>query len=137
MGLDLSKSSFLSIIAASSSSCASVLARRSSACRRAAPCFFSVVHTFVEGKADGWWAMLGSMTDAQQQAMYAKWHEMGYHNHSFLPTSPTGLINCLWETKPGTTPEQFQAFIDGPDGPGEGVFTKGFKRLGFEDCSCC
>jgi len=83
----------------------------------AAPIFYTVVHTFNEGKAEAWWTMLATLDLAK---MTQKWNAMGLHNHAFLPTSPTGKINCLWECKDANF--DFQAFIDGPDGPGEGVF---------------
>lgn len=94
------------------------------------PTFFSVVHTFNEGKADQWWQFISSMSPSDWAAMTDKHHALGFHNHSFLPTGPTGVINCLWECKSDVTVEEFQAFIDGPDGPGEGVFVnKSFKVM--------
>jgi len=94
-----------------------------------APCFFTVVHTFVEGKAEAWWSAISSMGEKEWAAMAEKHHALGFHNHSFLPTSTTGVINCLWECQAETTAEQFQAFIDGPDGPGEGVFVNQAYRV--------
>jgi len=84
--------------------------------------FYAVVHEFVDGKAESWWAFLSSLSDADRAAMSAKWSSMGLHNHAFLPSSATGKIHCLWEASPEMTQQAFQAFIDGPDGPGEGVF---------------
>jgi hypothetical protein len=31
-------------------------------------------------------------------------------------------VVCVWEAKDEMAVEEFQTFIDGPDGPGEGVF---------------
>ena len=39
-----------------------------------------------------------------------------------MPAGMPGPINCTWEAKGDCSPEDFQTFIDGPDGPGEGVF---------------
>lgn len=86
------------------------------------PCFFSVVHEFKAGKADDFWGLMNSMSPADWEAMTTKQHSLGFHNHSFLPSSPTGLVNCLWEAKVDATVDDFQAFIDGPDGPAPGVF---------------
>lgn len=88
----------------------------------AGPTFYTVVHKFNEGKAEAFWTAIGGMGPDDWAAMTAKHHALGFHNHSFLPTSPTGVVNCLWECKAATTPEEFQAFIDGPDGPGPGIF---------------
>jgi len=87
------------------------------------PCFFSVIHEFNPGKAAEFWEMIGSFSPADWEAMAKKHHDLGFHNHTFLPSSPTGLVNCVWEAKDSTAVEDFQAFIDGPDGPGPGIFT--------------
>ena len=39
-----------------------------------------------------------------------------------MPTDTTGgLICCIWEAQEGLTKDDMQAYIDGPDGPGEGI----------------
>ena len=50
-------------------------------------------------------------------------YTLGFHNNTFVPTGPTdeSPIFCIWECKSDTSPEAFQAFIDGPDGPGAGA----------------
>jgi len=86
-----------------------------------APCFFSVVHTFVDdAKAETWWAGVKAMTPEDLAAVAEKYHSLGFHYHNFLPSESTGLINCLWECKGETDLEAFQAFIDGPDSPAGG-----------------
>ena len=83
------------------------------------PCFYTVVHTFNEGKAGAWWEAIKTIDMA---ALAKKNKELGFHNHYFQPSGADGPIHCLWECKADTSPEDFQKFIDGPDGPGEGVF---------------
>lgn len=83
----------------------------------AAPCFYTVVHDFIPGKAEAWWAQISQMGPADLLAMQKKNNKLGYHNHSFMPSDVAGPINCLWECKVDTPPEVFQAFIDGPEGP--------------------
>ena len=86
------------------------------------PCFYTVYHEFVPGKAAAWWEQMMKMGPDDNKAMSAKHNKLGFHNHSFMPAGMDGPINCLWECKVDTPPEVFQAFIDGPDGPGSGVF---------------
>lgn len=93
--------------------------------------FYSVIHTFVEGKAESWWKMVSGMTAEDSVTMVKKTKDLGYYNHHFIPASTAGPINCLWECKGEVPPEVFQKFIDGPDGPGEGVFVnKCYKVMG-------
>lgn len=66
--------------------------------------------------------MMSSMKDEDYPALTKKNNDNGYHNHTFLPADMAGPINCLWECKEETSPEDFQTFIDGPDGPGPGIF---------------
>lgn len=89
----------------------------------AAPTFFAVVHTFLEGKAEGFFAQMGALTEKDFAAMAEKHHGLGFHNHSFMPTGMDSNVLCVWECKENTTTEDFQSFIDGPDGPAEGVFS--------------
>lgn len=98
------------------------------------PVFYSVEHTFVDDqkKVDGWLEFVGAQKPEDQKANSDKWHAMGFHNHAFLPASMSagGKVNCLWECKVDCSPEVFQSFVDGPDGPGEGVFVnKCFKMM--------
>ena len=65
--------------------------------------------------------MINSMSPDDWAAMRKKNNDLGYHNHTFLPAGVDGPINCLWECKEETSPEAFQAFIDGPDGPASGT----------------
>ena len=95
----------------------------------AMPCFYSVVHTFNDGKAEGFWTNIQSMKPEDWPALTKKNNDLGFHNHSFMPAAVEGPINCLWECKDETNPEAFQKFIDGPDGPGEGVFVNKCYRV--------
>lgn len=94
----------------------------------AAPIFFTVVHTFLPGKAEGFFAMISSMSEADMGAMAEKHNALGFHNHSFMPTAGDKVL-CVWEAKADTTPEVFQNFIDGPDGPAPGVFTNSVYKM--------
>ena len=78
-------------------------------------------HTFVPGKEATFYEMTGSMTPEQQTATAAGWDAAGFHCHSTLPTPDKHCIHCVWECKADTSPEEFQAFIDGPKGPGPGI----------------
>jgi len=42
-------------------------------------------------------------------------------SRSFNPISPQGPVFCVWEAKAGISDEEFQTFIDGPDGPNFGL----------------
>ena len=86
-----------------------------------APCFYTVYHEFVPGKAAAWWEQIMKLTPEENRALHQKFNKLGFHNHSFMPAGVDGPINCLWECKVDTEPEVFQAFIDGPDGPGQGA----------------
>ena len=150
-----------------------------------APCFYTVYHEFVPGKAAAWWEQIMKQTPEENRALHQKFNKLGFHNHSFMPAGVDGPINCLWasmwtrigpgppcrtygqltphpacctcrghrvaclrtpmhctyavrapasgchsyrftvaprwECKVDTEPEVFQAFIDGPDGPGPGA----------------
>ena len=65
--------------------------------------------------------MMGGMSPADMEAMAAKNQGLGFQNHSFVPTGMEAPTFCIWECKADTDPEAFQAFIDGPDGPGAGA----------------
>lgn len=97
---------------------------------QATPSFFAVVHTFVnDAKKADFFSMIGSMGEAEFAAMAEKHHTLGYHNHSFMPTAGDKVL-CVWEAKDeAVTPEAFQAFIDGPDGPAEGVFVNAAHKI--------
>jgi len=84
--------------------------------------FFAVYHSFVDGKADDWWAMMMSMKPDDMAAMQAKQRKLGFHNNYFCPEGGSKPIHCMWETEKEMTVAEFQVFIDGPDGPGPGVF---------------
>jgi len=85
----------------------------------AKPCFYTVVHEFKEGQAEGWWAQMMALKPADMAAMSKKHVALGYYGHSFMPSlTQPNLINCVWQCKDtACTPEQFQAFIDGADSP--------------------
>merc|ERR1711998_40222 len=75
----------------------------------------SVVHQFKEGTADAWWAYFA---DPDVFANFLAQNALdGTYMHYFLPDTD-GTINCLWETDGCWSDEKFQAWIDGPTGPG-------------------
>ena len=85
--------------------------------------FFHVHHEFRAGAAQAWW-------EAAQAAMapggggdeaVAKNLEAGFYNHSFCPVGPEGPAFCIWEVRDGISDAEFQAFIDGPNGPDFGL----------------
>ena len=85
--------------------------------------FYHVQHEFRAGKAQTWWetaqkalAPGGSWGDT-----IAKNLEEGFFNHCFNPVGIEGPAFCIWEVKEGITAEQFQDFIDGPNGPDFGL----------------
>ena len=71
--------------------------------------------------AKGFWATMGAMGASDMAAMDAKNTSLGFANHSFLPCGEQGPCICIWESKAPMTAEDFQTFIDGPDGPGAGA----------------
>ena len=85
--------------------------------------FFHVHHEFRAGKAQKWWetakaamAPGGGWDDA-----VAKNLEAGFYNHAFCPIGPEGPAYCIWEVREGITAEDFQEFIDGPNGVNFGL----------------
>ena len=51
----------------------------------------------------------------------AKNLEAGFYNHAFCPIGPEGPAFCIWEVREGITVEEFQEFIDGPNGVNFGL----------------
>jgi len=47
--------------------------------------------------------------------------EAGFYNHSFCPVGPEGPAFCIWEVRDGISAEEFQEFIDGPNGVNFGL----------------
>ena len=45
----------------------------------------------------------------------------GIDNNAFCPVGPEGPAFCLWEVREGITAEEFQEFIDGPNGVNFGL----------------
>ena len=85
--------------------------------------FFHVHHEFRAGKAQQWWesaqaamAPGGGWDDAVAQNL-----EAGFFNHAFCPVGPEGPAFCIWEVREGITDEEFQDFIDGPNGVNFGL----------------
>ncbi len=61
------------------------------------------------------------------------WDAQGFHNHAFLPIGPEGPVFCLWESSADVSADDFQAFVDGPEGPGEGrVFDNAVSKVSGE-----
>lgn len=84
--------------------------------------WFLVHHTFRRGEAEPFWERIGAMAPEDWVAMTERFNELGFHNHFFNPTTDPSTVFCLWECKDDISERDFQKFIDGPDGPGPGVF---------------
>ena len=85
---------------------------------------FFVVHHYVNpGQADAWWGKVSAILgdEASVEAMTQGHLEHGFFNHTFMPSSKEGPIFCVWEAREGLTIEDFQTFIDGPDGVNMGL----------------
>jgi len=96
--------------------------------------FFWVHHEFTEGGPEKFWPAMASVDTAE---VMAKQNALGYHCHSFLPSKTEGPVFCVWETREPMTVEQFQEFIDGPNGPTpEGGVFKNTVRLAQPGSMC-
>ena len=80
--------------------------------------FFHVHHEFRAGKAQQWWetAQAAMAPGGGWDEAVAKNLEAGFYNHSFCPIGHEGPAFCIWEVREGITAEEFQEFIDGPNG---------------------
>ena len=85
--------------------------------------FFHVHHEFRAGKAQQWWetAQAAMAPGGGWDEAVAKNLEAGFYNHSFCPIGPEGPAFCIWEVREGITAEEFQEFIDGPNGVNFGL----------------
>ena len=85
--------------------------------------FFHVHHEFRAGKAQQWWetAQVAMAPGGGWDEAVAKNLEAGFYNHSFSPIGPEGPAFCIWEVREGITAEEFQEFIDGPNGVNFGL----------------
>ena len=83
--------------------------------------FFWVHHDFKSADAaKEFWTMMKGMDATAMKKMGIKNISLGMHNHTFVPSSEEGPVFCTWESAEDISAEKFQAFIDGPDGPGAG-----------------
>ena len=83
--------------------------------------FFMVHHEFKEGQSAGFFEQMGGLKPEDWTKMAEKNLSLNVWNHSFAPSGLEGPCFCYWEAKDGMSKEDFQAFIDGPDGPGAGA----------------
>ena len=85
--------------------------------------FFHVHHEFRAGKSQQWWetAQAAMAPGGGWDEAVAKNLEAGFYNHSFCPIGPEGPAFCIWEVREGITAEEFQEFIDGPNGVNFGL----------------
>ena len=85
--------------------------------------FFHVHHEFRAGKAQQWWetAQTAMAPGGGWDEEVAKNLQAGFYNHSFCPIGPEGPAFCIWEVREGITAEEFQEFIDGPNGMNFGL----------------
>ena len=80
--------------------------------------FFWIHHEFKSpDTAKEFWNMMATM-DMMKFTM--RCNELGFHNHTFAPCGQEGPCFCVWESAKDISAQEFQAFIDGPDGPGAG-----------------
>ena len=85
--------------------------------------FFHVHHEFRAGKAQQWWetAQAAMAPGSGWDEAVAKNLEAGFYNHAFCPIGQEGPAFCIWEVREGITAEEFQEFIDGPNGVNFGL----------------
>ena len=85
--------------------------------------FFHVYHEFRAGTAKQWWETVQAAMapGGRWDELVAKNLESGFYNHSFCPVGPEGPAFCIWEVREGITAEEFQDFIDGPNGVNFGL----------------
>ena len=85
--------------------------------------FFVVQHYVKPGQADAWWGKISAIlgNEASAEAMTQAHLEHGFLNHTFMPSSKEGPFFCVWEAREDLTIEDFQTFIDGPDGVNTGL----------------
>ena len=82
--------------------------------------FFYVYHEFQEGAAPGFFEWVASLKPEDWTAVHDKNLSLNMWNHSFAPCGAEGPVFCCWESRNDISVEEFQTFIDGPDGPGAG-----------------
>jgi len=76
----------------------------------------TVIHVFKEGTSGAWNDWFSDSTNFNN---FLAQNEMdGTYMHYFMPSTDGTTINCLWETSSCWSDEDFQAWIDGPTGPG-------------------
>ena len=72
------------------------------------------------------------MGDKDGNAWNEKVLNLGFYNHAFMPSTPTGPAHCIWEAKSGITAAQMQEFIDGPDGLSRNAFSNEVLPINLE-----
>jgi hypothetical protein len=92
--------------------------------------FFSAHHSLDTDKAEDWFA---AMEYADLKTARKMQHEYGISMHNYLPAEDGSAVLCVWESKdPTCSPEQMQAFLDGPARlPGDALTTRVHKTLSF------
>jgi len=82
---------------------------------------FWVHHIFKSPEsAKRFWAWLGGLKPEDWAQFAWKNASLGFHNHIFMPCGLEGPCYCVWESNWPIALTEFQAFMDGPDGPGAG-----------------
>lgn len=85
--------------------------------------FFMVRHDFKPNQEDQFWGTFAKL--AGTPGAMEKWSQtansLGFFNHSFNPVSKVGPCFCVWETAPGKTAADMQAYIDSCFGPPSGM----------------
>lgn len=81
--------------------------------------FFWVKHEFKSPDSiKAFWDQMATLGETEMKGMLEKNNKLHMHNHTFSPTNKDGPLFCCWESEKDISVEEFQAFIDGPDGPG-------------------
>jgi ketosteroid isomerase-like protein len=78
--------------------------------------FFWVKHDFKD--ANKFWEQISTLKPEDWKGLALKNNKLGFHNHTFAPCAAEGPAFCLWESEKDVSVEEFQAFVDGVDGPG-------------------
>ena len=93
--------------------------------------FFWVHHEFKSpDAAKEFWTMMQGMNATTMKQMEINNIKLGFYNHTFMPSSQEGPAFCTWECAKDISADEFQKFIDGPDGPGAGkIFNNAVHKV--------
>lgn len=84
--------------------------------------FFILHHEFKDGKGKEFLEWFRTRKDVDRAKMQERNLSRGLWNHSVILTGEDGPVYCIWESKDDMSVEEFQKFIEGPNGPAPGWF---------------